>query len=285
MAFILFVGGIVIGAGLGWLSWGSHLPELKCQVRRQMLLRKEMTASREPEKLALSRAEVRLATVQVELDAATAQIEQARDEHWELRCRLALAEAASESGVRQAGAPEDGAPEDGAPEDGAPEDGAGERALREELAVAQQASAGELARHRTTEVELEVVRAERDTEAGQVAALRAELAAAVAAPDDAPVQNGGRPAAVEPRRKRIAEVFRTVQSDATPGDDTDDLTTINGIGPVLGQKLRGLGITTFRQIAALSAADVARVDAELNFKGRIGRERWIEQARGILRSR
>ena len=59
----------------------------------------------------------------------------------------------------------------------------------------------------------------------------------------------------------------------------DDLTEINGVGPVIAGKLNAQGITTFKQIADLSPADVERVDAELSFKGRIERENWIEQAK------
>ena len=61
--------------------------------------------------------------------------------------------------------------------------------------------------------------------------------------------------------------------------DGDDLTEINGIGPVIAGKLNAQGITTFKQIAELSSEDVERIDAELNFKGRIERESWIEQAK------
>ncbi len=62
----------------------------------------------------------------------------------------------------------------------------------------------------------------------------------------------------------------------------DDLTTINGIGPVIAGKLEGLGITTFQQIADLKPADVERVDGELSFKGRIEREDWINQAKKLI---
>jgi len=59
----------------------------------------------------------------------------------------------------------------------------------------------------------------------------------------------------------------------------DDLTEINGIGPVIAGKLNDQGINSFQQIADLSAEDVERIDAELNFKGRIEREEWISQAK------
>jgi predicted flap endonuclease-1-like 5' DNA nuclease len=65
----------------------------------------------------------------------------------------------------------------------------------------------------------------------------------------------------------------------------DDLTRIKGIGPVLKQKLSGLGIVTFRQIADFTPADIERVNAELDFPGRIERENWVEQAKGFVEPR
>ena len=63
---------------------------------------------------------------------------------------------------------------------------------------------------------------------------------------------------------------------------SDDLTEINGIGPVIVGKLKGLGITTFGQIAAFTDADIARMDEELNFKGRIERDDWVGQAKKLI---
>jgi poly(3-hydroxybutyrate) depolymerase len=63
---------------------------------------------------------------------------------------------------------------------------------------------------------------------------------------------------------------------------SDDLTVISGIGPAIAGKLAKLGITSLRQIAELSAKDIARIDAELAFKGRIERENWVGQARKLL---
>jgi predicted flap endonuclease-1-like 5' DNA nuclease len=64
----------------------------------------------------------------------------------------------------------------------------------------------------------------------------------------------------------------------------DDLLQLKGVGPKLNALLNSLGVTRFDQIAAWTAADVAKVDPELgSFKGRIERESWVEQA-GLLAS-
>ena len=55
---------------------------------------------------------------------------------------------------------------------------------------------------------------------------------------------------------------------------------LKGVGPKLVAKLHELGITRFDQIANWSDEDVARIDGELgNFKGRIRRDNWIDQAK------
>ena len=63
----------------------------------------------------------------------------------------------------------------------------------------------------------------------------------------------------------------------------DDLTRIKGIGGVIKKKLHTLGITTFEQIANFETADIERVNQVLDFAGRIEREKWVEQARGLAR--
>lgn len=63
-----------------------------------------------------------------------------------------------------------------------------------------------------------------------------------------------------------------------PEGEKDDLKKLAGVGPVLETKLNALGITTFAQIAAFTAEDIAKVDEALNFKGRIERDNWLEQA-------
>ena len=64
--------------------------------------------------------------------------------------------------------------------------------------------------------------------------------------------------------------------------DPDDLLQIKGIGPKLNALLISLGITRFDQIAAWGPGEVDKVDDHLgNFKSRIGRDAWVEQA-GLL---
>jgi len=61
----------------------------------------------------------------------------------------------------------------------------------------------------------------------------------------------------------------------------DDLTKISGIGPAISKKLNAMGVTSYAQIAAWTRDEVEEVDGKLNFKGRIDREEWIEQAQKL----
>lgn len=59
----------------------------------------------------------------------------------------------------------------------------------------------------------------------------------------------------------------------------DELTRIVGIGPRLAAGLAKEGVTTFAQIAAWKAADLARFDKALDLKGRAVRDAWVAQAK------
>lgn len=48
------------------------------------------------------------------------------------------------------------------------------------------------------------------------------------------------------------------------------------------KKLADAGITSFAQIAAFTADEIADIDEKLNFKGRIDRDNWVEQAQSFL---
>ena len=59
----------------------------------------------------------------------------------------------------------------------------------------------------------------------------------------------------------------------------DDLTTLKGIGPQYAAALKSLGVTSYRQIADFSAADIRYFAAALGtYPGRIEREGWMQSA-------
>lgn len=62
----------------------------------------------------------------------------------------------------------------------------------------------------------------------------------------------------------------------------DDVSLIGGVGPKLKEKLAGYGVTTLKQIADMSAADLAKMDAALDLKGRAERDEWVEQAKELV---
>lgn len=58
----------------------------------------------------------------------------------------------------------------------------------------------------------------------------------------------------------------------------DNLKQIKGIGPKIEASLYALGVFHIDQIAGWSKANAEWVEGQLAFKGRIRRERWVEQA-------
>ena len=106
----------------------------------------------------------------------------------------------------------------------------------------------------------------------------------------------GEPTAVPaiPRPQSVAssaggEGFRSVRSEALLGraaagpQRMDDLKQIRGISALIEDRLNMMGYTSYAQIAAWSQADIDRVSQQLDFRGRIERENWIEQARILAR--
>ena len=91
---------------------------------------------------------------------------------------------------------------------------------------------------------------------------------------------GAKPAAkakaAAPKAEAKAAAPGTAAAAAT--GKSDDISLIGGVGPKMEAGLIELGYTTFASIAAWSADDVAKVEAHLKQKGRVGREEWVEQA-------
>lgn len=91
-------------------------------------------------------------------------------------------------------------------------------------------------------------------------------ATAVAKPASAKAKTG-----VAPK----AKAAKPAQQAAVP----DNLELIKGLGPKINTLLKGLGITSFAQVANWTADDVAEMDGKLGaFAGRIARDNWIDQA-------
>ena len=87
-------------------------------------------------------------------------------------------------------------------------------------------------------------------------------------------------AAAKPAAKARAAPAKAKAAPAAAAG-ADDLKQLSGVGPALEKKLHAAGVTSFAQIAAWTDADVAAIDEQLSFKGRIEREGWIAQAKAL----
>ncbi|MCP5416096.1 MAG: hypothetical protein H6965_03275 [Chromatiaceae bacterium] len=87
----------------------------------------------------------------------------------------------------------------------------------------------------------------------------------------------------EPSAETKKEEEKSKTNASATDQAEDDLKRIAGIGAGLEKKLKARGITTIRQIAELSDADVADLEREIiRFSGRIKREQWVEQAKQLV---
>ncbi len=117
-------------------------------------------------------------------------------------------------------------------------------------------------------------------------AAKAKPVAAAEAAADAEPKKAAKPAKTE--EKAAAQVSAKSDKSAAPAPAAppatvaDDVALIGGVGPALKKKLEGAGITTLSQIAAMSAEQMAAVDADLKLGGRTEREEWVEQAKELL---
>ncbi|MCK0170017.1 NADH-quinone oxidoreductase subunit E [Aliiroseovarius sp. S1123] len=108
---------------------------------------------------------------------------------------------------------------------------------------------------------------------GKTAAQQAKPAAKKAEPKKA------EKAEAAPAATGTAMKPRTLKAPRKSG--ADDLKQLKGVGPKLEQTLNELGFWHFDQIAKWGADEIAWVDDNLKFKGRIERDGWIEQAKTL----
>ena len=84
-----------------------------------------------------------------------------------------------------------------------------------------------------------------------------------------------------------ADVVASVQTDtfellAAPRGAPDDMSKLTGVGPELETTLNDAGIFHYWQIAAMTDADIEKVDADLKLNGRIRQNNWVAQAREMI---
>jgi small subunit ribosomal protein S2 len=95
-----------------------------------------------------------------------------------------------------------------------------------------------------------------------------------AAPAEAPAEASG-----ETQFEAPAEKFELLSA---PRGAPDDLVKLSGVGPQLEKKLNDAGIYHYWQLAAMTPDDVKTIDRDLKLNGRIDRDGWVNQARGLL---
>ena len=88
----------------------------------------------------------------------------------------------------------------------------------------------------------------------------------------------------EPERPRSG--FGKPPALAAPRDGgKDNLRQIAGVTPDLEASLNHLGIYHYDQVASWDHKAVVWLDHHLTLRGRIGREKWIDQARALMARR
>ena len=107
-------------------------------------------------------------------------------------------------------------------------------------------------------------------------------AAAPAAPAKKPAKAKAEKAPAPAKAPAAKKAAKPAKAEAAPVA-ADDLKKLTGVGPALEKKLIAAGITSYAQIAAWTDADVAAIDEQLSFKGKIEREGWIDQAKELAK--
>lgn len=85
----------------------------------------------------------------------------------------------------------------------------------------------------------------------------------------------------KPKAKAAAKKTEP-KKEAAATDIKDDVSLIGGVGPKLKEKLAEYGVISLKQIAAMSADDIAEMDEKLELHGRAERDEWVMQAKELL---
>lgn len=140
-------------------------------------------------------------------------------------------------------------------------------------------------RRRRHEAEREL--AEHNEEvAERIAPEPAPVAPVVVASAVAPAPPTRAPSLIAPPATKTAARVLEPEPASPPAPAADQsaadgsVTQLKGLGPKVAQRLAEHGITTVGQLAALTDDEAESLDAHMGpFTGRMGRDRWLEQAR------
>lgn len=91
------------------------------------------------------------------------------------------------------------------------------------------------------------------------------------------------PKADKPKAEAAPKKEKAPAKKAAPVGGADDLTKIKGIGKVFAGKLNDEGITTFAQMAALTADEIATLEDKLSASGKFENEDWVAQAADLAK--
>ena len=185
-------------------------------------------------------------------------------------------DAAEEDAAEEDAAEEDAAEEDAAEEDAAEEDAAEEDAAEEDAAEEDAAEEDAAEEDAAEEDAAEGDAAEGDAAEGDAAegdAAEGDAAEGDAAEGDTAEGDAAEGGATKAERGKFGLVY------ATAPDEIDNLQLIRGIGRASREKLNGIGIYQFKQIASWGAPELAAIAKELQFTGQIAQFRWVEQAK------
>jgi predicted flap endonuclease-1-like 5' DNA nuclease len=111
------------------------------------------------------------------------------------------------------------------------------------------------------------------------AATKAKAPAKAAAKAKAPEKPAAATKAKAPAKAKAADAKPAALLSAARPEGKDDLKLISGVGPKLEQTLNDLGVYHYDQVAKWKKKDIAWVDDNLRFKGRIERDDWMSQAK------
>ena len=125
-----------------------------------------------------------------------------------------------------------------------------------------------------------------ETAPSKPAAAKAEAKPVIAKPAVAgPAAT--KPAATKPVAPKPAVAkapAAKLPAEAAAKEIADDLKRIAGIGPKLEASLNAAGISRYAQIARLTVKQATALDARLGLRGRVARDKWIEQAKALMQA-